>query len=83
MSPITQQTAHRSFGAPAKIALSVVAALLVPPFVLMVIVPVLFYLVPVAVVALPFVASALLGEVREVGRTPRYSVRVLSPATAS
>lgn len=83
MSPLTQQTAHRSFGAPAKIALSIAAAVLLPPFVLVVLVPVLFYLVPVAVVALPFVASALLGEVSEVGKTPRYHVRVLSPATVN
>jgi hypothetical protein len=61
--------------------IGVFAAILVPPFVLVAVAPLLFFLIPCAFVAIPFMLSAFAGEVREVPAAPRR-VRALSHATS-
>lgn len=47
------------------------AVVMVPPFVILAIAPMLLVLAPVALVAIPFMLSAFAGEAREVQPLPR------------
>ena len=48
-----------------------VASILIPPFVILAIAPMVLFMVPVAICGIPFVLSAFAGEAREVGSTPK------------
>ena len=60
--------------------LTVTALIAVSPFCAIACVPLLCFLIPVALMALPFVVVAFMGETKEIA--PRYSIRVFAPARA-
>jgi hypothetical protein len=66
------------FGVAVRVVVGSLAAMLILPFVMLAVVPMLLVLAPVAFVALPFMVSAFASETREVTVAPR---RVLMPAT--
>jgi len=70
MSRIDTQSAS-PFGFVARFIVATIAAILVPPFVLLAIAPMLLVLAPVALCAIPFMLSAFAGEAREVRIAPR------------
>jgi hypothetical protein len=61
----------KQFGLTARFVMGVVAAIMVPPFVVLAIAPMLLILAPVALVAIPFMLSAFAGESRELTVEPR------------
>jgi hypothetical protein len=62
-----------------RVVIGTVAMIMVPPFVMLAIAPMLLVLAPVALVAIPFMLSAFAGEAREVQPLPRR-VRALRHA---
>jgi hypothetical protein len=52
-------------------SITTIAAILIPPFVILAIAPMLLILAPVALVAIPFMLSAFATEAREVPVAPR------------
>ena len=58
--------------------LTVTALIAVSPFCAIACVPLLCFLIPVAIMAMPFMVVAFFGQTKEI--TPKYSVRVLQPA---
>ena len=77
MSRIEEET--RPFGIALKMLFGTVAVVMVPPFVVLAIAPMVLMLLPVAFVAIPFMLSAFAGEAREVQPLPRR-VRALHHA---
>jgi hypothetical protein len=72
----------RPFGITMRFVIGTVAAVLLPPFVVLAVAPMLLVLAPVALIAIPFMLSAFAGEAREVAAPPRrLSVRALRPVT--
>jgi hypothetical protein len=69
----------KSFGLTARFLFGIVASVMVPPFVMLAVAPMLLVLAPVAFVAIPFMLSAFATEVREVPASPRR-VRALQHA---
>ena len=69
----------RTFSLTTRFLFGVVASIMMPPFVLLAVAPMLLMLVPVAFVAIPFLLSAFATEVREVPTAPRR-VRELAHA---
>jgi hypothetical protein len=61
----------KPFGLTARFIFGVVASILVPPFVMLAVAPMLLVLAPVALIAIPFMLSAFATEVREVPAAPR------------
>lgn len=59
------------FGIVVRLVVGSIAAVLIPPFVMLAIAPLLLVLAPVALVAIPFMLSAFAGEAREVHIAPR------------
>jgi hypothetical protein len=61
---MSRLTPHRTqpLGMIARLAIGVVAAILIPPFVLLAVAPMLLVLTPVALIAIPFMLSAFAGE---------------------
>jgi hypothetical protein len=49
----------------------IVASILIPPFVILAVAPMVLFMVPIAIVGIPFVLSAFAGEAREVGTAPK------------
>jgi len=47
------------------------ASILIPPFVILAIAPMLLFMVPVAIVGIPFVIFSFVGEAREVVTAPK------------
>lgn len=62
-----------------KVLFYTIALVMVPPFVVLAVAPMLLMLAPVALVAIPFMLSAFAGEAREVQPLPRR-VRALRHA---
>ena len=60
----------KPFGMTARFMIGTVAAILVPPFIVLAVAPMLLFMVPVAIVGIPFVLSAFAGEAREVVAPP-------------
>lgn len=60
----------KPFGMTARFIFGTVAAILVPPFIVLAVAPMLLFMVPVAIVGIPFVLSAFAGEAREVVAPP-------------
>jgi hypothetical protein len=58
-------------GFAARACVGVVASILIPPFVILAIAPMLLFMVPVALVAIPFMLATFAGEAKEVGATPK------------
>ncbi len=54
-----------------RVLFATITAVMVPPFVVLAIAPMLLMLAPVAIVAIPFVVAAFAGEAREVQPLPR------------
>lgn len=77
MSAIGEE--KRPLGIFVRAVIGTVALIMVPPFVVLAIAPMLLVLAPVALVAIPFMISAFAGEAREVQPSPRR-VRALSHA---
>jgi hypothetical protein len=77
MSAIEQE--KRPLGIFLRAVIGTIALIMVPPFVVLAIAPILLVLAPVALVALPFMISAFAGEAREVQPAPRR-VRALQHA---
>jgi hypothetical protein len=69
----------KPFGITARFVIGTVATILVPPFVMLAIAPMLLMLAPVALIAIPFMLSAFAGEAREVVAVPRR-LREFRPA---
>jgi hypothetical protein len=69
----------RPLGIVVRVVIGTVALIMVPPFVVLAMAPILLMLSPVALVAIPFMISAFAGEAREVQPTPRR-VRALAHA---
>ena len=69
----------RPLGVWPKTIFGAIAVVMVPPFVVLAIAPMLLVLAPVALVAIPFMLSAFAGEAREVQPLPRR-VRALHHA---
>jgi hypothetical protein len=67
----------RPFSFAFKVVMGTVAVLMVPPFVVLAIAPMLLMLAPVALVAIPFMLSAFAGEAREVQPILPRRVRAL------
>lgn len=61
----------RPLGVGVKLLFGAVAFVMVPPFVVLAIAPMVLMLAPVALVAIPFMLSAFAGEAREVQPMPR------------
>jgi hypothetical protein len=61
----------RPLGVWPKALFGAIAVVMVPPFVILAIAPMLLMLAPVAFVAIPFMLSAFAGEAREVQPLPR------------
>jgi hypothetical protein len=59
------------FGFAARFVMVVFATVLIPPFVILAIAPMLLILAPVALIAIPFMLSAFAGEASEVSPAPR------------
>jgi hypothetical protein len=59
-------------------AIAAIAAVLVPPFVILAIAPMLLIVAPVALIAIPFMLSAFAPEAREVQIAPRRLVALRS-----
>jgi len=60
------QVHRRPFGIGMKMVFACIAGVLLPPFVVLAIAPMVLFLIPVAIVGIPFVLSAFAGEAREV-----------------
>ncbi|HEX2678715.1 MAG TPA: hypothetical protein VHM19_18810 [Polyangiales bacterium] len=63
----------------AKIVASLTAAVMLPPFVILAVAPMVLMMIPVAICGIPFLLAAFAPEATDVV-APRYSVRVLRPA---
>jgi hypothetical protein len=61
----------KPFGITTRFVIGTVATILVPPFVMLAVAPMLLVLAPVALIAIPFMLSAFAGEAREVVAVPR------------
>jgi hypothetical protein len=59
------------FGFSVRFAMTAIATVLIPPFVVLAIAPMLLILAPVALIAIPFMLSAFAGEASEVSPSPR------------
>jgi hypothetical protein len=79
MSRIEEE--KRPFGIVARCIFATITAVMVPPFVMLAIAPMLLMLAPVAFVVIPFILAAFAGEAREVQPLPGR-VRALRPARA-
>ena len=79
MSRIEEE--KRPLGIWFKVLSGSIAVVMVPPFVILAVAPMLLMLAPVALVAIPFMLSAFAGEAREVQPLPRR-VRALQHATS-
>jgi len=81
MSRIATRNA-RAFVFALRAGIATIAAILVPPFVMLAIAPMLLIVAPVALIAIPFMLSAFAPEAREVTVAPRLAalrhVRVTS-----
>jgi hypothetical protein len=77
MSRIEEE--KRPLGIVMKMVFGTITVVMVPPFVILAIAPMLLMLAPVALVAIPFMLSAFAGEAREVQPLPR-SLRALRHA---
>jgi hypothetical protein len=69
MSRIEEE--KRPIGIWLRVISGAIAVVMVPPFVVLAIAPMLLMLAPVALVAIPFMLSAFAGEAREVQPLPR------------
>jgi hypothetical protein len=72
---------YTPIGFVARFLVGTLAAIMIPPFVVLAIAPMLLLLLPVALCAIPFMLSAFAGEAREVPVAPRR-LAVLRPAHA-
>jgi hypothetical protein len=79
MSRIEEE--KRPFGIVLRVLFATIATVMVPPFVILAVAPMVLMLAPVALVAIPFILAAFAGEAREVQPLPRR-VRELQPARA-
>jgi hypothetical protein len=70
---------YSPIGFVARFIVGSIAAIMIPPFVVLAIAPMLLVLAPVALCAIPFMLSAFAGEAREVKVAPRR-LQVLRPA---
>ena len=73
------QVRKRPFGIGMKMVFACIAGVLLPPFVMLAIAPMVLFMIPVAICGIPFVISAFAGEAREVQPMPRR-VRALRHA---
>lgn len=60
------QAYKRPFGIGMKMVFGCIAGVLIPPFVVLAIAPMVLFMVPIAICGIPFVLSAFAGEAREV-----------------
>lgn len=79
MSRIEEE--KRPFGVVARVVFATITGIMVPPFVMLAVAPMLLFMVPVAIVGIPFVVFAFVGEAYEVSPLPRR-VRELQHARA-
>jgi|tagenome__1003787_1003787.scaffolds.fasta_scaffold6548218_1 hypothetical protein len=77
MSRIEEQ--KRPLGIVLRTLFATITVVMVPPFVMLAVAPMLLMLAPVALVAIPFVVAAFAGQAREVAPLPRRT-RELQPA---
>jgi hypothetical protein len=69
MSRIEEE--KRPFGIVLRVLFGTISVVMVPPFVMLAVAPMLLMLAPVALVAIPFILAAFAGEAREVAPLPR------------
>lgn len=69
MSRIEEE--KRPFGIVLRVLFATISVVMVPPFVMLAVAPMLLMLAPVALVAIPFLVAAFAGEAREVAPLPR------------
>jgi len=69
MSRIEEE--KKPFGVVLRTTFAVITVVMVPPFVMLAVAPMLLMLAPVAIVAIPFVVAAFAGQAREVQPLPR------------
>ena len=74
------QVQKRPFSLGMKMVFYCIAGVLLPPFVVLAIAPMVLMLLPVALIAIPFVLSAFAGEAREVQPMSQGRVRELQHA---
>jgi hypothetical protein len=74
---------RRPLGVFARVAIGTVAALLVPPFILLAVAPVMLVLMPVAFVAIPFLLVAFGREAGDAVNARRAPHRLRSPRAAT
>jgi hypothetical protein len=79
MSRIEEE--KRPLGVVLRTIFGVITVVMVPPFVMLAIAPMVLVLSPVALVAIPFLVAAFAGEAREVQPLPKRS-RALRPAVS-
>lgn len=77
MSRIEEE--KRPLGIALRVLFATVAGIMIPPFVVLAIAPMVLFMVPIAIVGIPFVVAAFVGEASEVSPLPRR-VRALQPA---
>jgi hypothetical protein len=77
MSRIEEE--KRPFGIVLRVLFATISLVMVPPFVMLAVAPMLLMLAPVALVAIPFILAAFAGEAREVTPLP-HRVRELQHA---
>lgn len=69
MSRIEEE--KRPLGIVFRVLFGTISLVMVPPFVMLAVAPMLLMLAPVALVAIPFILAAFAGEAREVTPLPR------------
>jgi len=79
MSRIEEE--KRPLGIVLRTLFATITVVMVPPFVMLAIAPMMLMLAPVAIVAIPFVVAAFAGEAREVQPLPKR-VRALRHAVS-
>ena len=81
MSRIVTRKRIGPFGIMLRLVAGTIAAVLIPPFVMLAVAPMLLFMIPVAICGIPFVLSAFAGEAREVRVVPRRlpALRHVSP----
>jgi hypothetical protein len=69
MSRIEEE--KRPFGIVLRVLFATISIVMVPPFVMLAVAPMLLMLAPVALVAIPFLVAAFAGQALEVAPLPR------------
>jgi fatty acid desaturase len=80
MEHIGRTNPPRARGKLFKVTMGVIAAIMLPPFAMLAIAPMLLFMLPVFIVGLPFVLGGFVTVALPTPREQRYPQRALQPA---